>query len=119
MEIQEGNSVLQDAVASTHVSVEIPENLEADAEKRIDLLERSAILEMEDNEAFTPDDDRKDSDARGDLEKNVYQPQFDLYESISIQIFLDCRGFVCICVQESNNMCPRLSPLPISPNTPS
>ena len=56
---------------------------------------------------------------RGDFEKNVCQPQFDLYEPISIQIFLDCRGFVCICVQESNNMCPRLSPLPISPNTPS
>ena len=56
---------------------------------------------------------------RRDFEKNVYQPQFDLYESISFQIFLDCRGFVCICVQESNNMCPRLSPLPISPNTPS
>ena len=47
------------------------ENPEADAEKRNDLLERSAILNMEDNEVFTPEDDQNDSDATKELEKNA------------------------------------------------
>ena len=71
MDSQERNSVRQAAVASTHVSIQTPENTEADAEKRNDLLERSAILNMEDNEVFTPENDRNDSDARQELEKNA------------------------------------------------
>ena len=71
MDSQERNSVRQEAAASTHVSVQIPENTEADAEMRNDLLERSVILNMEDNEVFTPEDDRSDADARKDLERNA------------------------------------------------
>ena len=57
MDGQDRDSVRQEAVASTHSSVQIPENTEADAEKRNDLLERSVILNMGDNEVFTPEDD--------------------------------------------------------------
>ena len=71
MDGQDRNSVRQEAVASTHSSVQIPENTEADAEKRNDLLERSVILNMEDNEVFTPENDGRDSDARKELEKNA------------------------------------------------
>ena len=71
MDSQERNSLRQEAAASTHVSVQIPENTEADAEMRNDLLERSVILNMEDNEVFTPEDDRSDADARKELEKNA------------------------------------------------
>ena len=71
MSSQEGDSARQKAAASTHASVQIQENTEADAEKRNDLLERSAILNMEDNEVFTPEDDRNESDARKELEKNA------------------------------------------------
>ena len=69
MESQERDSVRPEAAASTHVSVQIQDNTETDAEKRNDLLERSAILE--DNEVFTPEKDRGDSDARQELEKNA------------------------------------------------
>ena len=69
MDSQEGDSVRQEAAASTHVSVQIQDNTETDAEKRNDLLERSAILE--DNEVFTPENDANDLDARQELEKNA------------------------------------------------
>ena len=71
MEGQEETSVRQEAAASTHIDVQIVENPEADAEKRNDLLERSAILNMEDNEVFTPENDRSDLNARQELEKNA------------------------------------------------
>ena len=35
------------------------------------MLERSVILNMEDNEVFTPEDDRSDADARKNLERNA------------------------------------------------
>ena len=70
MDSQDRNSARPEAAASTHVSVQIPENTEADADRRNDLLERSAILDMEDNEVFTPDD-RNELDARKELEKNA------------------------------------------------
>ena len=65
------NSVRQEAAASTPASDQLPENTEADAEKRNDLLERSVLLNMEDNEVFTPEDHQNDSDARKELEKNA------------------------------------------------
>ena len=71
MDGQEGNSARQEAAASTHGGVQRSDNTEADAEKRNDLLERSVILNMEDNEVFTPEDDRSDADARKDLERNA------------------------------------------------
>ena len=71
MDSQEENSARKEAVAPMHASVQTPENTEADAEKRNDLLERSVILNMEGNEVFTPENDRNDSDARKELEKNA------------------------------------------------
>ena len=70
MDSQERDSVRQEAAASTHVSVQIQENLEEDAEPRNDLLERTAMLE-EDNEVFPPDENRSDSNARIELERNA------------------------------------------------
>ena len=65
------NIVRQEAAASTPASDQLPENTEADAEKRNDLLERSVILNMGDNEVFTPEDNGNDLDARKELERNA------------------------------------------------
>ena len=69
MENQEENDVRQEASASTHVGVQIPENSEAEVEKRNDLLERSAILNIDDNEVFTPEDNVNDEESARAQEK--------------------------------------------------
>ena len=71
MDSQDRNSARPEATASMHVSVQIPENTEADADRRNDLLERSGLLDMEDNEVFTPDNESNYSDVRREIAKNA------------------------------------------------
>ena len=66
---QERDSVRQEAAASTHVSDQIQDNLETDAEKRNDLLERSVKLNIDESEFFAPGDNVNDEESARAQEK--------------------------------------------------